>query len=1153
MNSKDKDELAREEFEKILKKTMIGPGSDSWGFEPKEEVISDETPYQRYSSAILFPPIMGKIEEEPKETLDNEDLDENPNEDTEDLNFNANEKQSSQSTEEELYSNSYYPSNMAISFCLNSQHTSFRATFSFGIYRPLDDKEVKIFISEKGYKSFFVDELKEFSHLTEHIKFEKVGGRGDKGLMYLTTRNEDKKFDDFFNFFRLEENKTLEAYKHLPQLRKIIFQKQYKRIWKRQDFKKNQKINISESTDKNFLLENDKLKVKYKLKVRFKGDKNHIKLQLVNCSDTVLKASPVSKELNQCCLFQCEIKVDDVYFEPLREGVAGSSSEDSEEKELNFIYRKVKDYAIGGNCATIWEEKNGKVDCIKSTFTPSQEVKDMSLDYQGENKNSQEILKLKNLSIWGLGKERVIDYLNDFIKEYKDWIESNKKNKTKKKAYQIIKRQEENYKRIIENIKLLEDESIFRAFQLANTAMFIQMTLPKETRELDELEESTQYNLEDFKNLESSPSYRPFQLAFLLLNLDDIAFANSSTRKEIVDLIWFPTGGGKTEAYLAVCAFTIIWRRIENEKGFEGVSVIMRYTLRLLTAQQFERASRLITALEFLRQQEEFKEILKDEPISIGLWIGGQSTPNKLEIAKKVYDEIEEACKDNSNPQEKNKFQVNSCPWCGTNLISKTPGGSWRYGFKATTKIFSINCINSRCFFHRKLPIQVVDEELYEKPPTLLFATVDKFAIISGQAKAHNLFNSLRDDRLRPDLIIQDELHLLSGPLGSMTGLWEALIESLCTDKNGRTPKIIASTATTKNTDKQIKGLYGEGRRVNVFPPTGISYDDSFFAKELSTSKRKYIGFMPTGKNFINTQLKLLASLYVAKLKVYNEKENKDINNYSTLVSYYNSLRDIGVISNRVGDEVYNSIRILAQRLEIKRDYKDLEKRELNSRILSSKIRNSLKEIEISFDNKENSKIVDLVLATNMFSVGIDIERLNVMLINGIPRNTAEYIQVSSRVGRKAKGLVVTLLNPFRARDKSYMENFQNFHQQFYKTIEPLSITPLTKATINKLAFSLLVSFIRHKVGCNDNKDASNFNKEDVQKLKEIIEKRFSNKSKEKEYFNKEIDKYSEIWEEEIHACEDELTYNGFLDERKVVNSLRDIDNNTFIKIKNNF
>lgn len=785
-------------------------------------------------------------------------------------------------------------------------------------------------------------------------------------------------------------------------------------------------------------------------------------------------------------------------------------------------------------------------------------------------------LNLHNLSIWGKSKNEIITQLSLFLQLYGNWIEIQKKypvdTEQNNEKQKLIAQLNSNLQRMQSNIELLHGDKIFKAFQYANTAMLLQLAVSKDKDLHNSLinfnSDKSPFNIiPDYK-------YRPFQLAFLILSIGDSVNPDSDTRKNTVDLIWFPTGGGKTEAYLAVTAFVLCYRRLINPKNYQGVSVIMRYTLRLLTAQQFERASRLITALEILRQN--FLNDLQKEPITIGLWIGMASTPNTIEEAKEKLSELDKECdKKEGNPRRKNVFQIEQCTWCGEDLINKKDN-VWHYGFEIIKKELLIRCINPECHFHKNnLPIQVVDECLYNKPPSLLFATVDKFAMLSWKEHGHKFFNSLNDNKLPPDLIIQDELHLLTGALGSLVGLFESVIELLCT-KNSISPKIIASTATTRNTDKQVKELYGEHRKVNIFPPSGLSYKDSFFAKEDTTSTRRYLGIMPTGKTTISTQLSLLTNLLVARLENYLQSENKetDINPYWTIVSYYNTLRDVGRMNNKIGDEIVQMTRQLQNRLQLEGwfNHSQLTSRtkELTSRVKSTDIKPTLSALENKFSMNDkgyvDNQTVDLVLATNMLSVGIDISRLNLMQINGMPRNIAEYIQASSRVARKDEGLVVITLDANRAREKSHFEHFIPFHQNIYRSVEPLSVTAFTENTIDILLTSLLVTYIRHKVGHNENNKVIEFEKADMQGLIVFIENRFSQYSEVLDYFKDRLNIIADDWLKRINienGCEN---YNKLLkkpserinldEESKIwvaLQSLRDIDSNTFIQIQERY
>lgn len=1207
MNSKHRDT-----FQERLLKGLIGSGSDSFGLPNEEEVLSDY-PLQRYFSAVIFPEKkFSATENEEDELALQTETEEAKNlipEEvvTETENDVATEPKKEDSTEEENRANQnhFHPNNFGLTFCIDPTVETIEVEFSGGFYyTPEKQSEIKIKIAEAGYQSFLEEKLNfpfkdilvyenGYLSLTRELKGDK-GGKNQRSGEYL-------QFDDF---------KKTDSFKDSSAKFYIeYFQKLIGRIWKRKPFLYPATIKIEDTlqpieiplTDKT----HNETKLGYNVKTYFTKGNKYLKIQLVNTSkeQSSKRFTPKTPELNSKCLFQAEIKVKSDKILPYK-----SNQElkpfDPEAEELNFLYREVKNYGIGHNCSVTW---NNSGNILQTTFLPEYNVKDTKNDFNVtdfENPDDFKLLNqsldIKNLSIFSdVEKTETIKRLQNFVELYGKWIDKQKaKNKTGTEKEQeigqrIIDRLNYNYNRLKANIDCLNDNDVFRAFQLANTAMLIQIIISSDTdftkkeKDKSQINESIPYNdlnffeNYDYKRLdekgieEKIPKYRPFQLAFLLLSIKGITEPQSDDRKNIVDLIWFPTGGGKTEAYLAVTAFTIVWRRMMNdEKASQGVSVIMRYTLRLLTAQQFERASKLIASLEFLRKN--FTDELKKETISIGLWVGNQLTPGKISEAKEIVDEIERECsRQSGKPETKNTFQISSCPWCGTKLISEGD-----YGFEVETRSFQIKCINEKCTYHNHIPLQVVDEMLFSQPPTLLFATVDKFAQLAWKGEAHRFFNSLDDEKLPPDLIIQDELHLLSGPLGSIVGLFESAVEKLCTKENQNlTPKIIASTATTRNTTQQIKQLYG-GRSVNIFPPSGLSYSDSFFAKESKEkSRRKYIGFMPVGKTAIDTQLQVIAHLLEARIE--NREPIND--NYWTVVSYYNSLKDVGKIRNKVGDEIITNTRTLQKRLwgtdnPWNYNHKFLEDRteELTARVESSKIKTVLKQLENSVElvDRVSEKgevykavkfdVIDLVLATNMFSVGIDIGRLNLMLINGMPKNIAEYIQASSRVGRKVDGMVVTLLNPNQARDKSYFEHYIPFHQAFYKSIEPLSVTPFTENTIDKMLTTLLVTYVRHKVsGLNQNNDAQYFQKEHIEELKQFLKDRFKNNAAEYEFFESRIDFLANDWEERIQNIGlkkyDELlkrpTQVGVsdVDDWIVMQSMREVDDDTFIQIKESF
>tara|TARA_B110000902_G_scaffold223049_1_gene259603 strand:- start:3130 stop:6855 length:3726 start_codon:yes stop_codon:yes gene_type:complete len=1231
---KNNDTIARDIFQERIRKGLLGPGSDIFVDEKDtdEEIISD-FPLQRYYTGVLFPEqvrVGNQLEKDVNDVNNETDSDDpdtlNNNIDekeAEDANYKGKKKGDSKDDELKVSQNTFFPSNIGLTFCIDNTVKELEVEFNFGLYSQIT-KDVKIKISKRDFDEFNNHPSFPFKNIISY----------EDGYMILTPELSGKKLrgrsksprtEDYANF---DEFKKSDSYKDSP-LPPIFhhFEKLLGRTWKRENITIREKISISDISIPNTIFErnlekktSDYLRTSYTVKTyNTKQNKNntYVKIQLANTSDKhpSNQFSNAKELLNQKCIFQAEIKVNAKELKPYKSYIELNPL-DKEAEVLNYLYKDKFSYGIGHNCSVVWNKEENN---IQTTFLPQYDVKDTKNSFSKEdfkdNPNDFHSLN-QSLDIYNLShfsndnKSEVLEKLNNFVNLYGKWISEQKESKSSNKEIEnhIFKNLDYNLKRLKSNIELLKDDKIFRAFQLANSAMLIQIIISNDDdfsgkeKHLSELNSTIDYNsIATFKNYNfdklsfGRPKYRPFQLAFLLLNIDSITDLKSDARNRVVDLIWFPTGGGKTEAYLSVGAFTIIYRRLMNETGYEGTSVIMRYTLRLLTAQQFERASRLIVSLEFLRKQ--FEGELRTEPITIGMWVGMSSTPNSLKEAEEKVEEINEECnKKDGIPDNKNVFQISSCSWCGTKLITKNQLNNWIFGFKISGKKkdteFKIKCVNKKCHFHNELPIQVVDEMLYDKPPTLLFGTVDKFAMLAWKAKGNSFFNSLNDG-LTPDLIIQDELHLLTGPLGTITGIFESVIEMLCT-KNGRKPKIISSTATTRNTDEQIKALYGNDKIVNVFPPSGLSYTDSFFAKVSETkSTRRYIGFIPTGKSSMDTQLQMIANLFVARLEVYKtlilngEKDYEIFDKYWTLISYYNSLKDVGKIHNKVGDEISTFTSALQKKLygdnpnyKFNHAYLYNRDEELTSRIDSTKIKQTLKRLEENtFDEDTIQKspngntyvkngIIDLVLATNMISVGIDIERFNIMLINSQPKNVAEYIQASSRVGRKYKGLVIDLLDANRARDKSHFEHFIPFHQAFYKSVEPVSLTPFTENTLEKMLTSIMITYVRHKttnIPMSSNNSAQYFQPEMLDGLKTEIKKRFSDNAKVYQLFESKLKELSDDWLEQIENhdlknYEATKTEIGLLvkpaeksfdkdDLWSVMQSMREIDTNSFIKV----
>ena len=599
-----------------------------------------------------------------------------------------------------------------------------------------------------------------------------------------------------------------------------------------------------------------------------------------------------------------------------------------------------------------------------------------------------------------------------------------------------------------------------------------------------------------------TPRWRAFQLAFILLNLPGLANPHDPHR-ETVDLLFFPTGGGKTEAYLGLAAFAMVLRRLrhpgDNGRAGAGVSVIMRYTLRLLTLDQLARAAGLVCALELEREKSVAR--YGEWPFEIGLWVGKAATPNILgkkgdkrsDSARTKVQQFKSDAKSRPSP-----IPLENCPWCGTrfepNSFALLPNAD------APTEL-RIVCTNFECDFtrDRALPIVAVDESLYRRLPAFLIATVDKFAslpwvgqsgvLLGGaeRADARGFYGAAdpgKGTRLSaplapPDLVIQDELHLIAGPLGTMAGLYEAAVEALCTrEVEGRTvrPKIVASTATVRRAQDQIQALFGRSL-TQVFPPPGPGRRDSFFAQTLPTSQapaRLYLGIASQGRNPKVMMRKVLLALMGAAERSYRDaggghtKENP-ADPYMTVLGYFNSLRELGGARRILEEEVQNTVKSYGIRKRIGEERGLFHDRnnfsevvELTSRVSTDKVAEARRRLGIGFHDLKQR--VDCAIATNMISVGLDIPRLGLMVVLGQPKTHAEYIQATSRVGRtdQAPGLVVTLLNIHKPRDRSHYERFRHYHDTFYRAVEVGSVTPFSARALDRGLAGALVSLARH-------------------------------------------------------------------------------------------
>lgn len=822
--------------------------------------------------------------------------------------------------------------------------------------------------------------------------------------------------------------------------------------------------------------------------IKAKENQHIYTFTLVN---TLTTEKPISE--NEKCFFQCSFNVSSKdsteIFGPYPE-LELEKEEDQDTESNKLLFKDKKMFAVGHGCSPTWEENNhDTVSQINADIIPTYELKPI-LPHRPNN------IMLSMYDMSDLGKvEKIVDNLNALCNEYEKWI-NEQSLKLEDQDLQKFKQTGEKHinecklvlNRMRTGVKLLSTSQLaLKAFQLMNRAMLLQQIhygqkLKKWVFQDNNktLEDSDTQDL-DINNPATWPgsvdgkiklgSWHPFQIAFILINLNSMLNPEEDERN-IVDLIWFPTGGGKTEAYMGLSAFTIFLKRLKDPNN-DGTTVLMRYTLRLLTAQQFQRASSMICASEIIRKDNE--EILGHTRFTIGLWVGKDLAPNTRANAIKKYVEITQG-KTDENP-----FLIYKCPWCSAQMGPvKTGRGISTPGYEKVnnpSRIIFI-CHNTNCEFSKPefcLPLLVVDEDIYESPPTLLIGTVDKFAMLIWNPEQMRRLFGFREGKNvdPPELIIQDELHLISGPLGSMVGLYETLIDKLCTREiNGKSikAKIIASTATISKAREQVNSLYGRGLgKITIFPAQAIKSGDSFFAIEKKeVTGRRYIGIHASGYSHATAHVRVISALLQSVKSI--EADDNDRNYYWTILDYFNSLRELGHAATRIEADVkeylesimWKRMGLFAPELQHIRRFINRHV-ELTSRVESSEITKVLSDLEINYP-KKNEDPIDICLATNMVSVGVDIPRLSLMSVTGQPKTTSEYIQATSRVGRSSEGpgIVVVVYNPNKPRDRSHYERFYSYHSTLYKHVEPTSVTPFSVPSCERALHALLVGYIRY-------------------------------------------------------------------------------------------
>lgn len=826
-----------------------------------------------------------------------------------------------------------------------------------------------------------------------------------------------------------------------------------------------------------------------------------ISVMLVNCNESDGAVTPEAKH----CFFQVGFEVRDLEGKPVFSSIDRPSGVPlgHELASLDLLYRHRRSYCLGHGCAGDWRrgedvERAGLTDVVRTSAIPTYEVQPVEPRTRPYGDGALN-LSMKFLSEGAGGDERgknesICNALDVLCEDYGRWI-ADQDNAARALAPEYGEAADRHLKACwkchdrmkagIDQLRQDSDDAPMIAFRLANQAMLMQQ-VHTGIAARDYGSEYPEIPADYDEGGGKVRAWRPFQLAFILMNIAGLDACDHPDR-ELVDLIWFPTGGGKTEAYLGLAAYAICLRRLRSPSD-AGTTVLMRYTLRLLTAQQFQRASALILALDILRTQKHLGANLGDTPISIGLWVGKSLSPNSRTDALTSLRQMRKESHKANNP-----FQVLHCPWCKCELKNKDHLGYEDEKIEGTqTRTVVFRCPDKNCEWGKpdvRMPITVVDEDIYESPPTLVLGTVDKFAQVAWDDRVGRIFGKGLSYN-PPELIIQDELHLISGPLGTIVGLYESVIEKFC-KSDDRTPKIVASTATIRQARQQCYALYH--RDTFEFPPQGLKAGDSYFAFENADAPgRLYAGVFASGlKSHATAQVRTCSALlqHVIPLPESGTSELPETvpstesrqgpvlppgtyfplsDPYGTLVWYFNSLRELGYATTLVSGDIPEYLKSMCRRGDIPWDYRRRIRNyvELTSRRTADEIPDILEQLERGWMPKPEGKgPVDILLATNMISVGVDVPRLGLMVVTGQPKTTSEYIQATSRVGRRFPGLVVTIYNTAKSRDRSHYEQFIAYHQSFYRFVEATSITPFSPPARDRGLRGVLISLARVSLG----------------------------------------------------------------------------------------
>ena len=758
-------------------------------------------------------------------------------------------------------------------------------------------------------------------------------------------------------------------------------------------------------------------------------------------------------------LYQVRIEVDGEFHD-------ARTKSPQNDALMDLLYRHSKVYARGHMVAVDWNKEGTR---IWTSYLARHLVPEMVFkDSLGELlPNIERLADASNV-------QDGLNQLLEFINAFEQWgVASEQQAIDEGLPGHLFEQFQSNRQALLSNVSrmksginfLREDEDALHAFVLTNRAII-------ESQRSETL--APEHRIDQF-------TWKPFQIAFILLNLRGTVDDTSEDRN-IVDLAWFPTGGGKTEAYLGLIAFASFYRRIsertqDRERQAPGVTAIMRYTLRLLTADQAARLVRLVGGMNEVANQTNLGQGAGFVPFRVGMWIGKDASPNNLfanDFTPNTAESLILKAQEGTPVRGSTIAPFSSCPWCGDESVGKVESYQVHSnGWSSPRPRVSTRCSNHACAFASEVPFTAVDEDIYLNPPTILLATADKFvqAAYNPSAKfagegfdaytVRRLLGMEKEERetapFPPDVIIQDELHLLSGPLGTMAGLLETALAVAWQETCNHQPKYIAATATIRGAERDVGLMYG--RQLNVFPPPLLDATDNFFSTASEHRGRLHVGVLASGARARSALEQTSASMLSASTVARNTGAPEEmVDPYWTLVMYYNSLRELGGGMTALQQNVPRWMLQYGG---------ELGQREFNAQPIELTSRRSSSELSeyrgrLNHTLGSGRPVVDVLHTSNMFQVGIDIKRLGVMAIIGQPRSNSEYIQSSGRVGRgKGPGLVMSLLRDRFPRDLSHFELFKSFHQELFRHVDRTSVTPFALRAVDRGAATVLMLLLR--------------------------------------------------------------------------------------------